>query len=79
MSDNRRKLLLTPAEGLLAGAIAGVVMSIFMIALGHVVRQAMAQHTEALQMLIGHAIFGLALGSVCLWLAERAKRVTSSR
>lgn len=157
MSDNQRDLLITPGEGLLAGAIAGVVMSLLMmlwdglagdgiwtlpqaiatiilgpdayeggqqfllvpvlagftlheltsaamglafvlllrlpglsqLAVANAViyglvsgvvaewwliprlSETMARHTETGQLLIGHIVFGLALGIACLWLTER--------
>lgn len=55
------------ANAIVYGLVAGVIAEFWLIPL---LSQRMARHTEPLQLIVGHVIFGFVLGIVCNWLAE---------
>ena len=61
---------LAVANAVIYGVVSAVVAEWWLIPR---LSETMARHTEAGQLLIGHAVFGLALGLACLWLAERTE------
>ncbi|MDT8304362.1 MAG: hypothetical protein RRC07_00385 [Anaerolineae bacterium] len=54
---------------LVYGLVSGVVAEWWLIP---ILSETMARHTEPVQLLAGHAIFGLALGTAYIWMADRA-------